>query len=39
MAYVSQTDKKELSVGIKKVLKKYNMKGNIGVKNHHEFVC
>ena len=34
MAYVSQTDKKELSVGIKKVLKKYNMKGNIGVKHH-----
>ena len=34
MAYVSQTDKKELSVGIKKVLKKYGMKGNIGVKNH-----
>ena len=27
MAYVSQTDKKELSVGIKKVLKKYGMKG------------
>ena len=34
MAYVSQTDKKELSVGIKKVLKKYGCKGNIGVKNH-----
>ena len=34
MAYVSQNDKKELSVGIKKVLKKYGMKGNIGVKNH-----
>ena len=34
MAYVSQTDKKELSIGIKKVLKKYGMKGNIGVRNH-----
>ena len=34
MAYVSQEMKKELSVGIKKVLKKYGMKGNIGVKNH-----
>ena len=34
MAYVSQNDKKELSVGIKKVLKKYGCKGNIGVKNH-----
>ena len=26
--------KKELAVGIKKVLKKYGCKGNIGVKNH-----
>ena len=34
MAYVSQEMKKELSVGIKKVLKKYGMKANIGVKNH-----
>ena len=34
MAYVSQEMKKELSVGIKKVLKKYGCKGNIGVKNH-----
>ena len=34
MAYVSQNDKKELAVGIKKVLKKYGCKGNIGVKNH-----
>ena len=33
MAYVSQEDKKELSVGIKRVLKKYNVKGTIGV--HH----
>ena len=34
MAYVSQEMKKELSVGIKRVLKKYGMKGNIGVRNH-----
>ena len=34
MAYVSQEMKKELAVGIKKVLKKYGCKGNIGVKNH-----
>ena len=34
MAYISQKDKKELAVGIKKVLKKYGCKGNIGVKNH-----
>tara|TARA_R110000787_G_scaffold74973_4_gene166322 strand:+ start:2223 stop:2627 length:405 start_codon:yes stop_codon:yes gene_type:complete len=29
MAYVSTEEKKELSVGIKKVLKKYGMKGSI----------
>ena len=34
MAYVSQEMKKELAVDIKKVLKKYGCKGNIGVKNH-----
>ena len=34
MAYVSQEMKKELSVGIKRVLKKYGMKANIGVRNH-----
>ena len=33
MAYISQKEKKELSVGIKQVLKKYGMKGTIGV-NH-----
>ena len=38
MAYVSQTDKKELSVGIKKVLKKYNMKASIAVNNHSSLV-
>ena len=34
MAYVSQEMKKELSVGIKKVLKNDGCKVNIGVKNH-----
>ena len=34
MPYVSQKDKKELAVEIKKVLKKYGMKRNIGVRNH-----
>ena len=34
MAYISQKDKKELAVGIKKVLNKYGCKGNIGVRNH-----
>jgi len=38
MAYVSQEDKKELSVGIKKVLKKYNVKATIGVQNHSTIV-
>ena len=38
MAYVSQEDKKELAVGIKKVLKKYNVKGTIGVHNHSTLV-
>ena len=38
MAYVSQEDKKELAVGIKRVLKKYNIKGTIGVHNHSTIV-
>ena len=38
MAYVSQEDKKELAVGIKKVLAKYNVKGTIGVHNHSTIV-
>ena len=38
MAYVSQEDKKELAVGIKKVLAKYNVKGTIGVHNHSTLV-
>tara|TARA_B100000927_G_scaffold291458_1_gene293787 strand:- start:2198 stop:2560 length:363 start_codon:yes stop_codon:yes gene_type:complete len=38
MAYVSQEKKKELAVGIKKVLKKYKMKGTIAVNNHSTLV-
>lgn len=34
MAYVSQTDKKELAPAIKNVLKKYKMKASISVNNH-----
>ena len=38
MAYVSQEDKKKLAVGIKRVLKKYNVKGTIGVYHHSTIV-
>ena len=38
MAYVSQETKKELSVYIKKVLKKYGMKGTIAVRHHSTLV-
>jgi len=38
MAYMSQTHKKELAPGIKKVLKKYKMKGSLGVHNHSTLV-
>ena len=34
MAYITQTEKKELAPNIKKVLKSYGMKGTIGI-NHH----
>ena len=34
LAYISQTEKKELAPAIKKVLKDYGMKGTIGI-NHH----
>ena len=34
MAYVSQTDKKELAVDIKKVLNKHGVKATIGVRRH-----
>jgi hypothetical protein len=38
MAYVSQEMKKELSPGIKAVLKKYGMKGSIAVSNRSTLV-
>ena len=38
MAYINQTEKKELSVGIKAVLKKYGMKGTIGIYHHSTLV-
>ena len=39
MAYVSQDDKKRLSVGIKKVLKKYGVAGSLSVRHHTGLVC
>jgi hypothetical protein len=38
MAYVSQEKKKELAPAIKAVLKKYGMKGTIGVHHHMSLV-
>lgn len=38
MAYMSQQTKKDLTPNIKLVLKKYNMKGSISVKNHSTIV-
>lgn len=38
MAYVSQEDKKELTPAIKAVLKKYNVKATIAVRNHSTLV-
>ena len=38
MAYINQETKKELSVNIKKVLKKYNTKGTISVDNHSTLI-
>lgn len=38
MAYMSQDHKKELAPGIKAVLKKYGMKGSIGVRHHMSLV-
>jgi len=38
MAYVSQEIKKNLSPAIKAVLKKYKMKGSIGVRHHSTLV-
>ena len=33
MAYISQDDKAKLAPGIKAVLKKYSMKGTIGIQS------
>ena len=38
MAYISQDDKAKRAPGIKAVLKKYSMKGTIGIRNHSELV-
>ena len=38
MAYISQEDKKELAPAIKAVLKKYNMKGSISIRNYSTLV-
>lgn len=38
MAYMNQTKKKELAPNIKKVLKKYGMKGTLGVNNYSTLV-
>ena len=38
MAYISQDDKANLAPAIKAVLKKYNMKGTIGIKHHSTLV-
>ena len=38
MAYMNQERKKELAPAIKAVLKKYNMKGTIAVRNHMSLV-
>ena len=38
MAYISQKDKAELAPGIKRVLKKYGMKGSIAIKHHFSLV-
>ena len=38
MAYVSQEDKARLAPGIKRVLKKYKMKGSISVRHHSTLV-
>ena len=38
MAYMSQEHKKELTPAIKALLKKYNIKGTIAVRNHSKLV-
>ena len=38
MAYISQTEKKALAPAIKSVLKKYGVKGSIGINHHSSLV-
>jgi len=38
MAYFSQEMKKDRALPVKAVLKKYNIKGSLGVRNHSTFV-
>lgn len=38
MAYINQTEKKELVPAIKKVLNRYGMKGTIGIHHHSTLV-
>ena len=38
MAYISQKEKKELAPNIKKVLKKYGMKGTIAIDHYSSLV-
>ena len=38
MAYISQTEKKELAPAIKAVLKKYGVKGSIAINHHSSLV-
>ena len=38
MAYMSQENKKAIAPQIKKILKKYDMKGSISVRHHSELV-
>ena len=38
MAYITQDDKKELAPAIKAVLKKYDVKGTIGIRHHSTLV-
>ena len=39
MAYIGQKEKKELAPAIKAVLKKYDMKGTIGINHHSSLVA
>jgi hypothetical protein len=39
MAYMDQTKKAELAPSMKAILKKYGMKGTVGVRNHSTLVC